>query len=372
MNRVEEIAAKRAALRAALSSLGLDGAVLSSQAMFSWYTAGGENRVVTASETGAATIVATAEADYVLTSNIEAPRVAVEALPGNSGIKVLEFPWTEDGERTSAKLAELAAGRKFVSDTGQWGFPALPEEVRALTYRLMEPEVERYEELGREASYAIEGACRRAEPGMTEEEVAAVLAEEAYARGLIPTVVLVASDERIQKYRHPLPTEKRITDLLMVVLCARRWGLIASLTRMVYFGRKLPEDLARRHRAVQAVDSAFILNTRDGRTVGEVFERGLQSYDANGYRDEWKLHHQGGPTGYQGRSYRGRTGEARRVVAPQAFAWNPSITGTKSEDTVLALPGGAAPKLLTYPVDWPTTQIEWGGEWVPRADILLL
>jgi antitoxin VapB len=207
---------------------------------------------------------------------------------------------------------------------------------------------------------------------MTEEEIAAVLAEEVYARGLIPTVILAASDERIQKYRHPLPTDKRITDILMLVLCARRAGLVASLTRMVYFGRKLPEELARRHRAVQAVDSALILATRDGRAVGEIFKHGLVSYDANGFRDEWKLHHQGGPTGYQGRSFRARPGEQRRVSAPQAFAWNPSITGTKSEDTILALPGGAAPKLLTYPVDWPTTQVEWGGEWVPRADILLL
>jgi antitoxin VapB len=372
MNRTEEVAAKRAALRAALGSLGLGGAVLSGQAMFSWYTAGGENRVVTAAELGAATIVATAGADYLLTSNIEAPRIAAEALPESSGFQVLEFPWSEDSERIAAKLAELAAGRRLVCDSGLWGFPPLPEAVTALTYRLLPPELDRYEHLGREASYAMEGACRRAEPGMTEEEVAAVLAEEVYARGLVPTVILVAADERIRKYRHPLPTEKRITDLLMVVLCARRHGLVASLTRMVYFGRKLPEELARRHRAVQAVDSALILATRDGRSLEDIFAHGLHSYDANGFRDEWKLHHQGGPTGYQGRSFRARPGEKRLVTAPQAFAWNPSITGTKSEDTVLAVPGGAAPRLLTQPVDWPTTQVEWSGEWVPRADILLL
>ena len=372
MNRVEEVAAKRAELRAALRALGLDGAVLSTQAMFSWYTAGGENRVVTASDLGAAAVLATPEADWVLTSNIEAPRLAAEALPAGAGFQVVEFPWSGDDEAIAARLAELAAGRKFVCDAGSWGFPALPEELRALCYRLLAPEVARYQELGRESSYAMEGACRRAEPGMTEEEIAAVLAEEVYARGLVPTVILVGSDERIRRYRHPLPTDKRITDLLMVVLCARRAGLIASLTRMVYFGRKIPEDLARRHRAVQAVDAALILATRDGRSVEEIFRHGLVSYDANGFRDEWKLHHQGGPTGYQGRSCRARPGEKRRVSAPQAFAWNPSITGTKSEDTVLALPGGAAPKLLTYPVDWPTTQVEWGGEWLPRADILLL
>jgi len=371
MNRVEEISAKRRKLRAAMKDLGLDGVVFSTQALFSWYTAGGENRVVIASELGAASVVATAEADYILADNIEAPRMAAEALPPGAGFQMVEVPW-HDGSQPAAKLGDLVAGRRFVSDAGSFGLPPLPEELRELSYRLLEPEVERYRELGRESSFAIEGACRRAEPGMTEEEVAAVLAEEVHARGLVPTVVLVASDERIERFRHPLPTEERIDRTLMVVLCARRWGLIASLTRMVYFGKSLPGDLADRHRAVQAVDAAFILSTRDGRPAGEILQHGLTSYDANGFRDEWLEHHQGGPTGYQGRSYLVRPGETRRVTAPQAFAWNPSIAGTKSEDTVLAVPGDAPPELLTAPLDWPTSEVEWGGETVPRADILLL
>ena len=61
MNRTEEVAAKREALRAVLADLGLDGAVLSTPAMFSWYTAGGENRVALSPRTGTASIVATAE-----------------------------------------------------------------------------------------------------------------------------------------------------------------------------------------------------------------------------------------------------------------------------------------------------------------------
>jgi antitoxin VapB len=370
MKRTEEIAAKRKNMRSRLAQLGLDGAVLSSQALFSWYTAGGENRVVTASDLGAAHLVITADADYLVTDNIEAPRLLAEAVPAGAGFQVLEFPWHEP-ERISRRLAELADGRRLASDCGMWGLPVLPEEVVELSYRLLSPEVARYRELGREASFALEGACRRAEPGMTEEEVAAVLAEESFARGLVPTVILVGSDERVERFRHPLPTEKRIDSLLMVVLCARRHGLIASLTRMVYFGRSVPKALAAKHWAVQQIDAAFILATREGRLVEDVFRDGQVSYDANGFRDEWQRHHQGGPTGYQGRSYKGRLGEKRRVLAPQAFAWNPSISGTKSEDTILAMPGGGPPQLLTPPLDWPTREAEWGGAIIPRAEILL-
>jgi antitoxin VapB len=371
MNRVEEIAAKRELLRSRLAELGLDGAVISSQAAFSWYTGGGENRVATATEIGAASIVVTPTIDYIVTNNIEGPRVSAEAVPAQSGFQIVETPWHRPG-RLAEKVREITGEGRFVADSHLWDLPPLPPEVVELSYRLMEPEIERYREVGRESSFATEGACHRAEPGMTEEEVAAVVAEEVYARGLVPTVILVGSDERTERFRHPLPTEKRIDRSLMVVVCARRWGLTANLTRMVYFGRVLPPDLAAKHRAVQQVDAAFILATREGREVGEVFNDGLTCYDANGFRDEWRQHHQGGPTGYQGRSYKARAGEKRLVMGNQAFAWNPSIAGTKSEDTVLVPPGGGVAELLTPPLDWPTREAEWGGETIPRAEILLL
>ena len=95
MNRVEEISAKRELLRSRLSELGLDGAVISSQAAFSWYTAGGENRVATATEIGAASIVVTPTIDYIVTNNIEGPRVSAEAVPAQSGFQIVETPWHE-------------------------------------------------------------------------------------------------------------------------------------------------------------------------------------------------------------------------------------------------------------------------------------
>jgi hypothetical protein len=33
--------------------------------------------------------------------------------------------------------------------------------------------------------------------------------------------------------------------------------------------------------------------------------------------------------------------------------WNPSITGTKSEDTILTRAAGRAPEILTAMTDWP-------------------
>jgi antitoxin VapB len=75
------------------------------------------------------------------------------------------------------------------------------------------------------------------------------------------------------------------------------------------------------------------------------------AYAGAGYADEWQLHHQGGACGYEGRDYIG-TPTCREVVANnQAFAWNPSISGAKSEDTVLVTDKGF--EVLTLADGWP-------------------
>ena len=61
-------------------------------------------------------------------------------------------------------------------------------------------------------------------------------------------VNLIATDERIFNFRHPLPTHKRLERYAMLVLCGRQRGLVCSITRLVHFGR-LPDDLRRKAEA---------------------------------------------------------------------------------------------------------------------------
>jgi antitoxin VapB len=181
-------------------------------------------------------------------------------------------------------------------------------------------------------------------------------------------VLLIAVDERIDRYRHPIPTTKKLKRRAMLVLCARQHGLIVSLTRLVHFG-KLSAELKRRHRAVCTVDAVLMSNTRIGTPIREVFRRGVAVYTQHGFTDEWQLHHQGGPCGYEPRDYLGSPKAAGVVLENQAFAWNPSIAGTKSEDTVLATTKG--PQIITESSDWPMVRIDWQGETLLRPDILV-
>jgi Xaa-Pro aminopeptidase len=153
----------------------------------------------------------------------------------------------------------------------------------------------------------------------------------------------------------------------MLVLCGRRWGLVCSLTRFVHFGR-LPDDLRRKAEAAAQVDATLIAATRLSRLLGEIFRRGMAAYAETGFPDEWRLHHQGGPAGYEPREYVATPHSTDVVSVGQVYAWNPSITGTKSEDTILV--GEAGNEVLTAIENWPTLLVTVEGQTFARPAIL--
>jgi Xaa-Pro aminopeptidase len=133
----------------------------------------------------------------------------------------------------------------------------------------------------------------------------------------------------------------------MLVASAQRGGLYANLTRIVHFEEPDP-DTARRQAACDEIlgrmrDEA----TRAGRTLSEAFDDCRRFYAEAGYPDEWRLHHQGGITGYASREVIATPSTDVELEVGQAFAWNPSITGAKSEETFLLTADG--PLVVTGP-----------------------
>src|SRR5207244_12319721 len=116
------------------------------------------------------------------------------------------------------------------------------------------------------------------------------------AIGADAVATLVAADERLQHFRHPLPKDVRWKKLLMIVVCARRYGLIASLTRIVCAG-PLPEEMGRRTRAAAGVNAALLVASRPGVNGRELYEVATSAYRATGFPGEERLPEQGGARG---------------------------------------------------------------------------
>lgn len=369
MIRDAEMAAKLERLRRWMRGADLAAVLLRTRANFAWLTAGGLSVINEASELGVGALLVTADRVMLLANNIEARRFVEEELTGLN-IEVVECPWHDPAGETTAlrdALGEAVMAHALGVDAGGGG-RAVGDQIATLRNPLLPSEIERYRELGELAGRLTEQAARQVERGMTEDDVRALTLRLFAAEGIRVPVLLVAADDRIDTRRHPISKGRTIQRRFMLVTCPERDGLWTALTRLVNF-EPISDELAAKHRACCAIEAAAVLATRPGRTLGEIFSDIQAAYAAHGYADQWQYHHQGGSTGYAGRDAFATPGNPLVVQDDQAFAWNPSITGTKSEDTVLIREAGF--EWITKPgEDWPTLTIEQNGQSMVRADIL--
>jgi Xaa-Pro dipeptidase len=363
----EEIEAKKKRLRGLLQEMALDAVYLKKQSNFSWLTGGGSNVVGITLELGVVGLLITPVRAFAVCNNIEAPRMEKEEKLEELGFEIHSFPWYE--EREEQIVRELAGGSRIGADHPLADFDEVSLKINPLRYPLTPWEVERYKQAGRLTSTAIEETARRVKPGDKECAVVGRLSKRLWADRLDYVTTFCAADDRISDFRHPIATEKRIRETAMLCVNSRWRGLIISLTRFVHLG-SVPQELRRKYEANVLIDCTFMAATVPGRPVVEAFREGIKAYERAGYPDEYRLHHQGGAIGYVGRDYKVNFRSEEIVQENQAFAWNPSITGSKSEDTMIATASG--PVLLSRPVLFPELNIEVGGIEFSRPDILEL
>lgn len=350
-------------IRGFMRAQAVDALVLRQVSSFAWATGGHRSYVNTASSNGIGTLVITPDEQFVVTNTIEAPRLDQEEGLGAAGWKLRVAPWYKGDDTVS----RLIAGKRAGADFALAGAADLSGAIAWQRSLLLPEEVASFRSLGQLCAEAMNAAIRTIAPGMSEYEIAAQLAFETERRGAQAIVNLIATDERIFKFRHPLPTAKKLDRYAMLVLCGRRDGLVCSITRLIRFG-KLPDSLRAKAQAVAQIDATFILGTRPGRALGEIFGSAQAAYASTGFADEWQYHHQGGPAGYEAREVIATPEMTQAVVAGQAYAWNPSIAGAKSEDTILV--GESGNEVLTTIEGWPTWEITVNGQGIARPAIL--
>ena len=328
-------AAKRLRLLGVLDRAAADELVLTSHGAVSWYLGGTRTHTSLAGDPVLAVVVDRERDTVVLYAN-ERDRLEAEELP--SDVTVVAVPWHVPLETA------LPTGARVVREND------VAAELRAARAVLLPAELEAYRVLGRECAEVVTAVLRSARGDDSERDVAAALGAGLISRGIDPLVLLVAGRGRLG-HRHPLPTGAALGDRAMVVVCGRRAGLIANLTRWVRFASARPDEADAEAR-IRAVEAAFFAGTVPGATLGEAFDTGIAGYAANGFDEhEWRRHHQGGAAGYNGRDPRATPGAADLIQLGQAFAWNPSAPGAKIEDTVLVTADGI--EVLTADDAWP-------------------
>lgn len=301
---------------------------------FAWLT-GGDNVVDYAADIGVAAAGYDGESLRVVTDDIEAERLADEELPDDAVVE--EFPWYADD------LADALAERSPTPAAADFDVPGFDRvDVSALRQPLTDRDVETYRALGADAAEAVETVARDVDPYTTEAEAAAALTGELADKGARAPVSLVASAERAQRYRHFTPTDVELGDYALLSVTAHRDGLAASVTRAVRFDA--PEWYDERQEAAMRVASTALAATREvgraGGTAGDVFAHVQDAYAEAGYDGEWRRHHQGGAAGFAGREWIATPDAEDDVTLPMGYAWNPTVQGTKTEDTWLVTEDG--------------------------------
>lgn len=348
------------------------GVLITTQHNFAWLTGGRSNRIDASRETGAGALVVAADGRrFVLANAIEMPRLLAEELEGQ-GYQPIEFPWIDeraDPAFTVTLARQLLGHSAIAADWPLPGAQVIEGAIARARALLTGAEVERYRTLGRGAGEVMGRVCCGLVPGLEEREIGRLLSDALGAIGARAIVMLVGADDRIARYRHPVPRAARWQRVVLVAVCAERHGLVVALSRLVC-ATSLPADLATRTLAAASVFGRLLSATRPGAAGREIFAAAVSGYAEAGYPGEERRHHQGGATGYRSREWLAHPECDEIVQVRQAFAWNPTITGTKIEETALVL--GDRAEVITSSPKWPSIEIDVRGQTLLAPAVLSL
>lgn len=326
---IKDAAIKRARVRAFLEQNGLDGVVITTREHFAWLTGGGDNHVTLPTNLGFGCAVITKDQQYIVAHSMDADRLMEEQVSGQE-YELVSMYWYQGDIRSRA--VELVGGN-VGSDTMFPGTTDVYMGLVDLHYPMTDLEVARTRWLATVTDDIFSSLARSVYPGMTEKDIEAKLWSLHTINGLEIDGIIVGSDERCFRYRHPIATEIPLQKYLMLHSVARKWGLHCNLTRFVHFG-KLPEKVEKVYHCAAQVEAQIFQTIKPGMKFSDIFENQKKWYAEMGFEGEWKNHFQGGPTGYViADGARSLTDKVVQVNQP--YEWFITVTGTKTGELSL-------------------------------------
>ena len=334
-------------LRDLMKAKGLDAFVLRRNPNLAWAIAG-RAHVPTTIDMACFDLIITHDSATAITNVVEAPRLIAEELP--SEVSVQTIKWSEGRDSL------LPTGSKVGSDQPGADRIDLGVEVEMMRASLIESDLARFQDICIDAAVALGNAMKQVESTDREIDVAGLITHSLWQAYLEIAFLGVAGQERVHKFRHPLPTDSVVGNRVSASICAKRKGLIASVTRIVTFG-EVTDQMIADYTSIFKVEAALLDATIVGNSFSDPINAAIAAYPANGFdADEWTKHHQGGPTGFLPRDWPANQSSARLIQSNQPIAWNPTGKGWKAEDTIVATNSGV--KLLSIDPEWPAFEVK--------------
>ena len=366
--------AARGRLTGWLDREGLPGLVLTRPGPVSWLTGGLPPPVDRSAATDLVWAVLRPRSATLITTEVEADRIAGEYRPGEHGFaELVAVPWYDPDAFVRAAVAVAGVPASALACDGHPAFgPDASDGLTALRLALSGPEQDDLRALGADTAAALEEALTSWSPGERDLDIQARVAAALEARGADAPVLIVGGDDRVQRYRHPMAGGTPVRHLAMAVVVARRGGLHAAATRFASAGPLSPELRSLWDR-VRRIEAATLAACRPAHSYGDVLAALDQGYTGEGAAGGWAGHYQGGPIGYAQREFEIAPGQpgSRWAAEPMepghAVAWNPSLPGgAKAEDTYLVHAGGLE-RVTTGP-GWPA---DGGAPGLPPRPLVL-
>ncbi|PKL79296.1 MAG: hypothetical protein CVV25_08615 [Ignavibacteriae bacterium HGW-Ignavibacteriae-4] len=355
-----------------LTENALDGILLTQVRNVNWITAGLTNtQIVLNKDVGAASLLIMRNNEkYLICSGSEVGRLMKESL-GDLGYTPKVYNWYEANPIKDVRdevIKNIAGNGKIGSDVDYPGTILVSDSFKKIRYSLTDEEIDRYRWLGTQTTEAVSEVCSLVKPGMDEYEIEALTALKLRAKGIIPTVLLTAVDDRIYDYRHALPGGKVLKNYAMINVVAEKWGMPIAVTRFVHFG-EISQELKSKLEKTAIINAKYQAATLPGAKASDIFDSCKKWYAEAGFEGEWQKHHQGGAIGYDDREWVIYPGINEDIQNNQAFAWNPTITGAKIEETIIAKENGF--EVITKSKAWPMIIVELNGIEYPQPGILI-
>ena len=350
--KLTDILEKRETVIEFLDRKKLDAVIIGKPDNFAWFTCGGNNKVVKAWDIGFSHLIITRKNNILISQIMDGPRVIDEEL---KGLKIEYEPLKWNDVSREEKISQIIKGMKVFSDIPINGATYSPREFSLLHYPFSALEIRRVRWLSQKTEEILRKVAEIINPGITEIEIAGIISGEMGKYGIECDVLLIGSDERIEKYRHPVPTEKKVKKLVLLHPASKKWGLHVPMSRMLSFGNPDIETVKKFDGACKIAAEA-ISSCTEGAKLIDILMAQEKTFMELGYKDEWGMHYHGGITGYLLVSQAVYTDKNSGISLNQPHAWFVTLTGVKVEELSLTTKNGI--EICSTKGNWPTKEYE--------------